>query len=61
MVKDGIKNDKIKYPSLFVDYLIENDNEFYSGEFLKKVEIDWNKFYENKTYKNEKDEEDQKE
>ena len=58
MVKDGIESEKIKYPSVFVDYLIENDNDFYSGEFVKKVNIDWNSFYEKKDYKQKAGKED---
>ena len=59
MVKDGIESEKIIYPSIFVDYLIENENDFYRGEFVKKVEIDWNSFYAKKDY-NPKTEEDDK-
>ena len=59
IIQEGLKNGKIKYPSLFVDYLIENGINSYSSEFVKKVDIDWNKFYENKKYK-EMDEEDEK-
>ena len=59
MIQDGLKNGKIKYPSLFIDYLIENGTNSYSSEFVKKVDIDWSKFYENKIYK-EVDKEDEK-
>ena len=55
MIKKGIENETIKYPSLFVDYLIDNGDDCYTGEFIKKVDIDWNKFYENKDYKDKED------
>ena len=57
LIKTEVENGNIKYPALFVDYLIENkdNNNFYSSEFIKKVDIDWNIFYEQKNYKNEDD------
>ena len=58
-INDGIQNGKIKYTALFVDYLIDNESEIYTSEFIKKVDIDWNKFYENKNYKNGKNDEDE--
>ena len=54
-IKDGIENGKIIYPSLFVDYLIDNNNDEYKSEYLKKVEINWNEFYEKKEYEKEED------
>ena len=54
-IKDGIENGKIIYPSLFVDYLIDNNNDEYKSEYLKKVEINWNEFYEKKKYEKEED------
>ena len=59
MIKKDIESGINKYPALFVDYLIENENDFYSSEFIKKVDIDWNKFYENKVYKYEEDKKDE--
>lgn len=60
-IKDGIESGKINYPGLFVDYLIDNNkNDIYTSEFLKKVDVNWNAFYEKKDYKTEK-EEDKKE
>ena len=60
-IKEGIENGKIIYPALFVDYLIDNNkNGDYTSEFLKKVDINWNEFYEKKEYKDKK-EEDKKE
>jgi len=44
-----------------VDYLIDNKTETYTSELLKKVDINWNEFYEKKNYKTEKEEEDKKE
>ena len=56
-IKEGIENGKIIYPALFVDYLIDNNkNGDYTSEFLKKVDINWNEFYEKKEYKDEKNE-----
>ena len=43
-----------------MDYLIDNKTDTYTSELLKKVDINWNEFYEKKNYKNEK-EEDKKE
>ena len=61
MIKEGVEKDKINYPSLFVDYLIEDNNDLYTSEFIKKFDIDWNSFYEKKNYKKgENDEEDEK-
>ena len=53
LIKEGIETLKIKYPSIFVDYLLENNNDCYESELIKKVNIDWNSFYENKNYKME--------
>ena len=61
MVKQGIESNKIKYPALFVDYLIENEADFYTSEFIKKVDINWSGFYENKNYKKNKNENEEKE
>ena len=55
-IKDGIESGKIIYPALFVDYLFENDNNNYTSEFLKKVDVNWNEFYEKKDYQKEKEE-----
>ena len=45
----------------YSDYLIGNDEKSdYTSEFLKKVDINWNEFYDKKDYKKEK-EEDKKE
>jgi len=49
-IKDGVENSKIKYAALFVDYIIDENSDDYTSEFIKKVDIDWNKFYENKKY-----------
>ena len=49
-IKEGIENGQIKYPSIFVDYLIENNTDYYGSEFIKKVYVDWKTFYENKNY-----------
>ena len=57
-IKNLIDSGKIQNPSIFVDYLIENESDFYTSEFLKKVSIDWNKFYENKNYKGKDGEDD---
>ena len=60
-IKENVENEKIIYPALFVDYLIgDNEKNNYTSEFLKKVDINWNAFYEKKVYKTEK-EEDKKE
>ena len=59
MIKEGVENEKIKYAALFVDYLNEDNNDIYTSESLKKVNVDWNKFYKNKNYKEEKDKEDE--
>lgn len=59
-IKDCVQSGKIKYTALFIDYLIDNNNDVYTSEFIKKVDIDWKKFYENKNYKNNKDDEAEK-
>ena len=60
-IKENVENGNIIYPALFVDYLIGNDEKSdYTSEFLKKVDINWNEFYDKKDYKKEK-EEDKKE
>ena len=58
MVKNGVENNEIKYPALFVDYIFEDGNNYYSSESIKKVDIDWKNFYEKKNYKEEKKEDD---
>ena len=58
-IKDGVENDKILYPALFIDYLIDMWNDFYTSELVKKVDIDWKKFYEKKNYKTEKNEDEE--
>ena len=60
-IKDGIESGKINYPALFVDYLIDKENDVYTSEHLKKVEINWNEFYNKKDYKKEVEKEDEKE
>ena len=59
-IKDGIESGKINYAALFVDYLFDNHSDVYTSEFVKKVDINWNAFYDKKNYKKEK-EEDKKE
>ena len=51
MVKNGVEKYEIKYPALFVDYIFEDNNNFYSSESIKKVDINWKNFYEKKDYK----------
>ena len=60
-IKEGIESGKILYPALFVDYLIDNDNNNYTGEFVKKVDINWKEFYEKKDYQKEKEEDEKEE
>ena len=60
-IKEGIESGKISYPALFVDYLIDNDNNNYSSEFVKKVDVNWNEFYEKKDYQKEKEEDEKEE
>ena len=58
MVKNGVEKNEIKYPALFVDYIFEDSNNYYSSEFIKKVDINWKNFYEKKNYKEDKKEDD---
>ena len=63
-IKEEVENGKNNYAALFVDYLIDNDSDVYTSEFVKKVDINWNEFYNKKDYKNEyqkEKEEDKKE
>ena len=59
LIKNGIENKKINYVSLFVDYLIDNkknengEDNVYSSKYVKKVGVDWVKFYDTIIYKNE--------
>ena len=60
MKKYGIQSGKKNYSNLFFINYIDNKNDIYTSEFLKKVDVNWNAFYEKKDYKTEK-EEDKKE
>ena len=63
-IKEEVENGKNNYVALFVDYLIDNDSDVYTSEFVKKVDINWNEFYNKKDYKNDyqkEKEEDKKE
>ena len=61
-IKENVENGNIIYPALFVDYLIGNDEKKdYTSELLKKVDINWNEFYNKKDYKKEKEEEEKEE
>ena len=62
LIKNGVENKTIKYVSLFIDYLIDNkenenseDND-YTSEYIKKVDVDWITFYDNNIYENEEEE-----